>query len=167
MLNKLMSKINNLEETMFDDNFDYEKEISECGILLVKNYDILSSFNIAMIGIFFVDFKNDKNFVPMIVVDGDFMELSDMTKRFLIGHELGHYEKHMNKIIKPGYIRNLNDEFEADENGAEMVGLENAIEALEELKDKLNEISFGTNLEGIAEVDLRIENLVNKLMVTC
>ena len=67
-------------------------------------------------------------------MDAEFDELSEETQRFIVGHELGHYKYHQEKVTNPEYVRDINDEFEADEYAASIVGFENAIKGLEEIK---------------------------------
>ena len=100
-------------------------------------------------------------------MDCVFDELSDNAKRFIIGHEIGHYMYHKEKVINPNYVRDINDEFEADEYSASKVGQQSAIFALEEIQDKLDEISCGVNTAGINEIEIRINKLLGKEMVTC
>ena len=171
MLNKLMERINNVEmismEEMRETNYFVKENINDLGLILIKNPDLLGWYGLSITGLMFLTIDGVDNYVPGLVMDAEFEKLSETTQRFIIGHELGHYKYHQSKVTKPGYVRDINDEFEADEYAANIVGLEIAINALEELKDKLYEVSCGTNTIGINEMETRIENLMNKGLVLC
>lgn len=105
----------------------------------------------------FIDTNGQYVSVPVIVTDDLFDELSENTKRFIILHELGHFNLHIDKIVaQANYTRNLNDEFQADEYAIPELGVENVIKALKEMKDTvfLPELSI--------EINKRIKNIRNK-----
>ena len=166
MLNKLMNIINGLEERIFVDENDAitDKDINECGYVTIRNNELLmyNGLAIAMAG--FLQFDNIENYVPMIVVDDNFMKLSENGRRFTIAHEMGHFELHAteDKLFNTEYVRNINDEFEADEFAARQMGFQSAIFALEELQEILDVTSDGMNVEGIEEMEKRIEHLFKR-----
>lgn len=101
--------------------------------------------------------------VPYIITDSIFDLMNKETQDFIINHELGHFYCHKN-LLDNGFERNDKMEFEADEYSANVVGIENAINALKEIKETLDILGFGKAKECINEFDRRIENL-NKLLV--
>lgn len=159
MLNNMMNIINNLEETEIERLSNITKnDINEFGFILFKNYDLLQCYglNIAMLCNPIIDGKQ----VPMIVVDGNFDELSDEAKIFTIAHELGHVNYHLNKYNDPNNVRNINDEFEADSYAVQLLGPENSINSLKQLKSYLiDELWFDEDDESIQEIERRINNL--------
>ena len=78
---------------------------------------------------------------------------------------MGHYNLQKDYILNGYTEREIRLEYEADEYAAKMMGVENAIKALEGAKRVIDEISFGTNTLGMEEIDIRIENLVNKFTI--
>jgi hypothetical protein len=171
MLNKLMERINNVEmitmEQMMETNYFVKENINDLGFILIKNPELLGYYGLAITGLMFLTIDDVNNYVPGLIMDAEFEELSETTQKFIVGHELGHYKYHQSKVTNPEYVRDINDEFEADEYAANIVGLEIAITALEEIKDKLDEVSCGTNTIGMNEIDTRIESLMNKGLVLC
>ena len=169
MLNKLMERINNVEmislEQMQETNYFVKENINDLGFILIKNPELLGYYGLAITGLMFLNIEGVEGYVPGLIMDAEFEELSEATQRFIVGHELGHYKYHQEKVVNPEYTRDINDEFEADEYAANIIGFENAIKGLEEIKDKLDEVSCGMNVTGMAEIDIRIENLMNKGMV--
>ena len=165
MLNKLMSLINGLEERDLNNGLT-ENDINELGFILIRNSEILGYYGMAIAGAFMAnkELVNRDN-VPMIIVDDIFYELSDNCKAFIIGHELGHFMKHEQQT--EGYVRKINDEFEADEYGAELVGTQSAVFALEEMEDKLIELYDDLCKDSVDELELRINKLLGREMVTC
>jgi hypothetical protein len=65
------------------------------------------------------------------------------------------------------YVRKINDEFEADEYGAKLVGKQSAVFAMEEMEDKLIELYDDLCQSSIDELEIRINKLLGKEMVTC
>lgn len=166
MLNKLNNMINGLEERDLENNMINENDINEFGFVLVKSEAVLSYYGMAIAGMFIANEEAVKKAnVPMIIVDDIFTNLSESTRLFILGHELGHLQ-HEAQIGQ--YVRKLNDEFEADEHGAKLVGTENAINALNDMKRVLMEDYFlEEEDEPIVEINTRIENLRNKSIVMC
>jgi len=89
MLNNLMNIINGLETRVFVDENDAitDKDINEYGYVTIRNNELLmyNGLAIAMAG--FLQFDNMDNYVPMIVVDDRFMEMSENGRKFTIAHE--------------------------------------------------------------------------------
>lgn len=171
MLNNIMNRIESLREMslaeIIETNYFVKENINDLGFMFIRNSELLGCYGIAITGLVLLTIEGVDDYVPAIIMDNDFEELSDNTKRFIIAHELGHYNHHISKITNPNYVRDINDEFEADEYAASKVGFQSAVFALEELQDKLDEISCGMNIAGIEEVEKRIENILSKSMVTC
>ena len=163
MLNNLMNIINGLETRVFIDENDAitDKDINEYGYVTIRNNELLmfNGLAIAMAG--FLQFDNMDNYVPMIVVDDRFMEMSENGRKFTIAHELGHFNLHAteDRLFNEEYVRDINDEFEADEYAAKQMGYQSAIFALEELQEVLDKTSNGENVEGIQEMEIRIQHL--------
>ena len=107
-----------------------------------------------------VTFENGYE-VPLLIHDGFFRTLSEDTKRFIIQHELGHYNLQP-EIFESEQKRNINLEYEADEYAMNKVGKEIAIKAINELKETAIAMNFGFKNKAIKEIELRIENLMNK-----
>lgn len=169
MLNNLVKMLNGLEEKSFESEEDRitEKDINELGFVLINNEFLLAINDIAIAGMFILNFDSIEGYTPMIVIDNNFKEMTNNSKLFIVAHEIGHFKYHIHRITNPEYIRNINDEFEADEYAAESIGFENAINGLNELKQTLLDLCFDLEEEGVKEIELRIENLMNKSMVTC
>ena len=81
-----------------------------------------------------------------IFVDNDFFNLSENAKTFILEHELGHLKDFNNNKYKPSKLNNLfriivalfsvqKSEQSADKNAVEIIGKENAVKALEEIKN--------------------------------
>ena len=166
MLNKLMSLINGLEER--DSNIGLnENDINDLGFILIRNNEILSYYGMAISGAFMANKEVvGKNNIPMIIVDETFYELSDNCKVFIIGHELGHFMSNHEQQTE-GYVRKIDDEFEADEYGVKLVGKQSAVFAMEEMEDKLIELYDDLCQSAIDELEVRINKLLGKEMVTC
>ena len=166
MLNNLVNIISGLEDidldTLLQSNYFTKEKINEMGYITIKCSELISCYGFAVSALLLLDLQDVDCYVPAILVDSNFDELTFDSKRFMVAHELGHYEKHSEKVVNPDYVRDINDEYEADEYAAEMIGYELAIKGLEDVKHILDEMSCGTNVLGMAEVDLRIENLRNK-----
>lgn len=167
MINGLVDMLNNIEErALTEENPITKNEVNEYGFILLRSNEFLQHFNLAITAVTAIDFNQDGNYDYMITIDKGWDGLEEETKRFIIGHELGHLEMHIDSMVS-GNGRDINCEFEADEFSARLIGVENAIEALEDIKFRLYELSFGANKYGMAEIDTRIENLRNKFMVEC
>lgn len=172
MLNNLMNIINGLETRVFVDESDCitTNDINEYGFVTIRNNELLMFNGVAIAMALFLKFDNIDNYVPMIVVDDGFMCLSENCRKFVIGHELGHLNLHAtkDKLFNIEYVRNINDEFEADEYVAKQIGYPEAIVALKELQEVLDKTSNGQNVAGIQEVEIRMRNLIYKCnSVTC
>ena len=166
MLNKLMSLINGLEERDLNNGLN-ENDINELGFILIRNTDILSYYGMAIAGAFMANKEIvGKDNIPMIIVDEIFYELSDNCKAFIIGHELGHFMSN-HKQQTEGYVRKIDDEFEADEYSAKLVGKQSAVFAMEEMEDKLIELYDDLCQDSIDELEIRINKLLGKEMSTC
>lgn len=74
--------------------------------------------------------------------------------RFILFHEIGHIVNHHRPDANG--VRTLQKEFEADEHGAKMIGLDNGIKALSDMKDELLSIA---KLAAITEIDKRLSHL--------
>lgn len=161
MLNKIIDRLYNMEE---DNSPVRVEEINELGFAVRRSSDSLAAYGIALAGLGIVDV--DGLYVPVIMVDYDFIEELDRnTQMFLLYHEMGHYNLQKDYILNGYTEREIRLEYEADEYAAKMMGVENAIKALEAAKRAIDEISFGTNTLGMEEIDIRIENLVNKFTI--
>ena len=161
MLNKILDELKNMEESY--EEVKYEEK-NEMGFIIRRNSDILAQcgFSIACMSIG----KFDENYVPVIIVDYDFMDISDNAKQFMIYHELGHFELQRDKMINEwDGTRDITMEYEADEYAMNKIGLSNAIYAINELIEVVNEISFGINTEGIKELENRLDNILNKSII--
>lgn len=166
MLNKLMSLINGLEERDSNNGLN-ENDINDLGFILIRNSELLSYYGTVIAGAFMANKEIvGRDNVPMIVVDEIFYELSDNCKAFIIGHELGHFMSNHEQQTE-GYIRKLDDEFEADEYGAKLVGKQSAVFAMEEMEDKLIELYDDLCQAAIDELEVRINKLLGKEMVIC
>lgn len=166
MLNKLMSLINGLEERDLNNGLN-ENDINDLGFILIRNNELLSYYGVAIAGAFIANKEIvGKDNIPMIIVDEYFYELSDNCKVFTIGHELGHFMSNHEHQTE-GYVRKINDEFEADEYGVKLVGTQSAVFALEEIEDKLIELYGDLCQASIDELEIRINKLLGKEMVTC
>ena len=168
MLNKLMSLINGLEERDLNEGIT-ENDINELGFILIRNNSLLPMYNISIAGAFMANKEAiGRDDVPMIVVDDYFYSLSNNTKVFIIGHELGHFQSNHEKQYG-GCVRKIDDEFEADEYGAKLVGYQSAIFAIEEMEDLFKNLfeGFEELIKGtINEFEIRIEKLLSKANIT-
>ena len=150
-----------------DDNNDLfirPEEITPEGYVLRRNTIGLMINGIGIAGCMIV--KIGFRPVPYILTDAMFDRMTEETKRFIINHELGHFHCHKNKLLGIEESNERNDimEFEADEYSANVVGIENAINALKEIKETMDILGFGKAKKCTDEFDRRIENL-NKLLV--
>ena len=162
MYNNIMNLMNSLEERYYkdiNDNTIMEDE-NEYGIILT-----IDSITVAMTGCAIaaggvLDFG--ENQIPSILVDYNYLDMNKTSKRFIIAHELGHIVCQIEKFKQGNYKRTIEDEFEADEYAMEQVGLEVALEGLNSMKELLD-----YDKATVEELTRRIENLINKSMVTC
>ena len=89
MLNNLLNTIESLEERDLSVPFT-SNDINESGMIIIKSYELLGSVGLNISGLFYPVLEDLNINVPMLVVDGDFEELSTLAKQFIIAHELGH-----------------------------------------------------------------------------
>lgn len=161
MYNNIMNLMDSLEERYYkdiNDNVIMEDENEYGMILTIDSITVaMSGCSIAAGGI--LNFGEKQ--IPAILVDYNYLDMSRTAKRFIIAHELGHIECQIEKFKQGNYIRSIDDEFEADEYAMKQIGLEVSLEGLNEIKDLLD------NEDVTEEINLRIENLINKSMVTC
>ena len=150
-----------------DDNRMYFSinEINEDGYIMRTNTMRLIQGRANICACQLIQFEENK-YVPCLIKDSLFDELSITTQEFIIQHELGHFNLHQDILLNPnfGTKRYDNIEFEADEYAMNKVGKEIAINALKELLDltlRLN-MGFGKNRSAYKEIQRRIENLKNK-----
>lgn len=165
-LERLVDMLSGLEDMSLEDiqrtNYCNKDNINDLGCVTIKCSELLEACGIAISGLLMLNLEGVDHYVPAVLVDETFDELSKNAKMFIIGHELGYYEYHVEKIVNPDYLRNIEDECQADKYSAELIGIENALKGLEELKEKMIEISFGLNIYGVQEVEQRIETLRNE-----
>ncbi len=165
MYNGLMNLMNNLEAR-------YQISIIDNTIMHTENkYNVLLAIDpisISMAGLAIaaggvLNFETEQ--VTTILVDNNYLNMTEEGKRFIIAHEVGHITYQIEKFRSGNYVRNIEDEFEADEYAMEQVGLEASLQGLNEIKAIL--IDSFVAQECIDEIDTRMENLINKSMVTC
>lgn len=82
-----------------------------------------------------------------ILVDKDFLKLSDNCKKFILEHEVGHIEAGIEKALNG---RLLENEIEADMYAVNSIGLYESIAALKELYSVINNL-FGSNNREILD----------------
>lgn len=91
-----------------------------------------------------------------IVIDNLFSLLDKDSQEFLLCHELGHYRRgHLEDVF--GTVVDLNNEFEADEYAAELIGYQKAIDALKDFYSKILSIQNKSN-----KMDTLLNVAVNK-----
>ena len=79
-----------------------------------------------------------------IAIDNLFSLLNKNTQEFLLCHELGHYKRgHLEGVF--GTIVDINNEYEADEYAAELIGYQEAIDALKDFYSKIVSIQNKSN----------------------
>lgn len=155
MLNYLMNITNGLEERDLYVPFT-KNDINELGIIIIKSYDLLGMSGLNIAGLFRPFIEDINKDIPMIVIDGEFEELTESTQQFVLLHEMGHINYHLDKA-EIEKTRDINDEFEADEYAVKIIGKENSIKALEELKEMMD----GFDERCINELDMRIQFILN------
>lgn len=149
-----------IKEGKIENIIPFANEINEEGYILRKS-DKFVKQNKAIFCICayseFTDSNGKSVIVPVIVTDDLYEELSENTKRFIILHELGHFNLQIDKIVaRNNYKRNLLDEFQADEYAMPTLGTEKVISALKEMKNMLL-------LPDVSkEMRKRIQNIKNK-----
>ena len=110
----------------------------------------------------------DNMYYPNIMVDDLYYRLTEQTQRFILLHELGHYNLQFDELIAAdceGLYRYDELEFEADGYAADILGKEATMNALKEMKELFIEMG---GIGCIDELDRRIMNIKyrNVLMVT-
>ena len=162
MLNKIKRFVKGIKlNTMLikgikNDNLNPEflnTEINSEGYIQRQNTRILINSHVCVAGVSLIQFGF--NYVPCIYTDALFDQLSKEAQDFIIQHEMGHFTYHIDHLIH-GFERNDEMEQQADLYAAQIVGYENAIKGLEELKNILDLVSFGKNKYGITEIEKRI-----------
>lgn len=174
----MLNIINNIKDSIglyvryfkgvkYDDNRMYFTvgEINESGYIMRFNTIKLIQGKANICACQIIQFEKNK-YVPCLFIDNLFDELSIPTQEFIIQHELGHFNLHQDILLNPnfGTKRYDNIEFEADEYAMNIIGKENAVNALEEILDltlRLN-MGFGKNRSAYKEMQRRIQNLKNK-----
>ena len=158
MLNNILNNVEIMEEL---DRMVTAEDINEMGFVFVKYSDGLAPLGIVFIGMSIGQFENDIE-APVVIIDYNFEDLSRNAQAFMINHELGHYKLQRDLMMQQeaGLFRTIDIEFEADEYAAEQIGIENAINALIEVKETMiNDLFFDEDNLGIKEIETRIENL--------
>lgn len=165
MFNGIMNLMDSLEARYYMDINDniIENTENEYNILLAIDPITIACYGLSVAAGGVLNFEDAQ--VTTILVDNNYLNMSKIGKRFTIAHELGHIVHQIEKFKNGNYVRNIEDEFEADEYAVKQVGLETALEGLNEIR-KILEDNFVPD-ECINEIDIRIENLMNKFMVTC
>jgi len=156
MLNNIL---NNVENMMEQETQVTVNDINEMGFIFIKSTDIISSCGYLIACMTIARFEEDVE-APVVIIDYNFEDLSKNAQAFMIYHELGHYALQRDKLVNiEGVYRDINDEFEADEYAMAQIGCDNAIAAMEEMLEMMDELSFGLNELGMEEVRIRIDNL--------
>ena len=177
MLNKLRSRIESMKIRMrytidlykFQIPLVYINEIDEInnkGYIMKKSTCLLARRR-AQFCLMQIQTFDGQNYFPCLYTDELYYELSKETQEFIIQHELGHFNLQkdilLNNVNIEGILRYDELEFEADEYAMNVVGREQAIKALEELKYLALKVNYGKinkhNRFGIEELDRRIYNL--------
>lgn len=166
MFNEIMNLVDSLESRYYVDMCDNTIENTEnkYNIMIAIDPITIACSGLAIAAGGVLNFENGEQ-VATILLDETYLGMDEEHKRFVIAHELGHLVCQIEKFKAGNYVRNIEDEFEADEYAMEQVGLEVAIETLNEIKSILKEMC--TPEECLNEIDERIENLLNKNMVLC
>lgn len=120
-------------------------------VIIVKHDNQYMMSKAIMISAATISFIGDDKKCPTIFIDDNFNKLSDMTKRFILCHEMAHIKYISDKLYSGDYQRNFNDEVDADLLATAIVGKENAIKSLQECQELC-----GT-LHSRKEINKRIE----------
>lgn len=147
-----------------DDNRTYfcASEITEGGYILRNNTTKVVKANGSICLCTIVEF-GEGSFIPCLYTDPLFYKLSVQTQEFVIQHELGHFNLHLDKLLSNKPIkRDINMEFQADEFARDKVGKADAIKALVELRDIGIQMKFGFGKHSlyVKEMNQRIQNLI-------
>ena len=159
MLNKMMNIIDSM--MVMEENISLEfnkEEVNELGFIVRKNNCILKEYGVSVCGVKVIENENGKD-VALIIFEDMFNELSMNVRLFTLLHELGHFRWQKNRMKNYFSGRDIELEFEADEEAMETLGYEKCIEALNE------EIEFIKSKNGskyaIDELNIRINNLMD------
>lgn len=114
----------------------YPSDAKEKGYILDKNPGLLVNSSVSFAGMQVMQthdiFTGCPVYTAIISTDDNFDLLSDNTKEFIIQHELGHFD---HKDLITGVVgRQIALECEADMHAALVIGKDNAINALKELR---------------------------------
>lgn len=159
MLNKMMNIINTMMNMEENESLEFNREeVNELGFIVRKNPSILKEYGISVCGIKIIEDENGKD-VALILFEDMFNELSMNVRLFSMLHELGHFRWQKNRMKNYFNGRDIELEFEADEEAMETLGYEKSIEALNE------DIEFIKSKNGsqyaIDELNTRINNLMD------
>lgn len=141
-----------------------EDEIQRGQFIMRSNTSLLLKNKASICMCILVKF-NDSTYIPCLYTDGLFNTLTKETQEFIIQHELGHFNLHLDMLLNSkGLVRNDEIEFQADEYAMNIVGKEIAIKALEELIEAGLRLNFGLgkHRSAIKEFKRRIDNLNSK-----
>lgn len=141
-----------------NNNKFYTSEINEQGFIQRNNTRTLLNNNACVAGVTVV--LMGTQYIPCIYTDALFNEMSKEGQEFIIQHELGHFKYQLNDLLT-GTGRTLDNEIEADLNAVDVLGYEQTIKGLEELKNVVDAVTFGKNEYGINEIEKRIEYVKN------
>lgn len=149
-----------------DDIFFRQSEITEGGYIIRHNTTKLLQNNASACLCTIIDFGEGK-YIPCLYTDGMFKMLSKETQEFIIQHEMGHFNYHLNLLIGDEPIkRNIDLEHQADEYAMEQIGYSKAINGLIEIKEMgiKMQYGFGKFSPFTREINKRIKHLmeVNK-----
>ena len=137
-----------------NNNIFYTSEINEQGFIQRNNTRTLLNNNACVAGVTVV--LMGTQYIPCIFTDALFNEMSKEGQEFIIQHELGHFKYQLNSLLT-GEGRTIDNEIEADLNAVDVLGYEQTIKGLEELRDIVDIVTFGKNEYGINEIEKRIE----------
>ena len=162
MLNNIMNLLNNLEERELSEEnpvgmVDYYEEIDMIAFKSTFFFD-LSGLRMSACTLIQVE---EGKFVPAIMISSEFDEVNENTQRFFIAHELGHLALHQEVFTNPNYVRDINDEYQADEYAVKLIGLEATIKGLEDYHNYV--LNEACDIIAANEAEMRLENL-KKLM---
>ena len=164
MYNDIMNLMNSLEARYRKDMCDNTIENTEnkYNILLAVDPLTIAMSGLAIAAGGVLHFETEM--VTTILVDGNYLNMTDTGKRFVIAHELGHIECQIEKFRQRITERNLADEFEADEYAMKQIGLKDSIKGLKEIRKFL--LLHGA-IDSVKELNKRIRNLRIKAILHC
>lgn len=144
-----------------DSIFFHESEIHERGYIIKQNTIKLIQNNASMCLCTIIDFNG--RYVPCLYIDSIFKMLSKETQEFIIQHEMGHFNYHLDIMLNNSEIkRTIELEYQADEYAMEQVGYSEAMKALDELKTmgRRMQYGFGKYSPFARELNKRIKHLM-------